>query len=82
MERIRSPSVTNVLLSPSGLDSGGVVSELGVFGTCLWRKGTDDRPYDMLQNFVGGWSFKTKHEDVDEMSVVKGYGCFDTPLLF
>lgn len=82
MERIRSPSVSNVLLSSAGLDSGGVVSELGVFGTCLWRKGTEGRHCEMLLNSVGGWSFKTKHEDVNEMSVVKGYGCFDTPLLF
>ncbi|KAE8160025.1 hypothetical protein BDV40DRAFT_314277 [Aspergillus tamarii] len=83
MERIRSPSVSNVLLSSSGLDSGGVISELGIFGTCLWRKGIDGRRHcEMLQNTLGGWSFKTKHEDVNEMSVVKGYGCFDTPLLF
>ncbi|KAE8381879.1 hypothetical protein BDV26DRAFT_56202 [Aspergillus bertholletiae] len=82
MERIRSPSVFNVLLSSSGLDSGGVISELGIFGTCLWRDGTEERPCEMLQNSVGGWSFKTKHEEVNEMSVVKGYGCFDTPLLF
>ena len=82
MERIRSPSVSNVLLSSSGLDSGGVISELGVFGTCLWREGTEGRHCEMLQNSVAGWSFKTKHEDVNEMSVVKGYGCFDTPLLF
>ncbi|KAI9931379.1 hypothetical protein ASPWEDRAFT_169778 [Aspergillus wentii DTO 134E9] len=75
MERIPSPLVMNVLLSSLGIDSGEVISELGIFGTCLWKQG------EMLQNSVAGWSFKTKHEDVDEMNVVKGYGCFDTPLL-
>ncbi|KAB8069298.1 hypothetical protein BDV29DRAFT_183020 [Aspergillus leporis] len=82
MKRIQPPSVVNVLLSSLGVDSGGVISELGIFGTCLWRKGTEKTHCKMLQNTVGGWSLKTKHEDVNEMSVVKGYGCFDTPLLF
>ncbi|KAE8152057.1 hypothetical protein BDV25DRAFT_151689 [Aspergillus avenaceus] len=76
MQRIVPPSAANVLLSPRGLDSGPVVSELGVFGTCLWKRGR------VLRNSVAGWSFKTKDEEVNEMSVVKGYGCFDTPLLF
>jgi glutathione synthase len=35
----------------------------------------------MLHTPVGGWTFKTKFADVDEMSVVKGYGHFDTPRL-
>lgn len=81
MERIASPSVQNVLMSASGLDMGDVISELGVFGACLWRKAVHDGACDILQNAVAGWSFKTKYNDVDEMSVVKGYGCFDTPLL-
>ncbi|PLB48595.1 glutathione synthetase [Aspergillus steynii IBT 23096] len=81
MERIASPGAQNALMSPSGLDMGDVISELGVFGTCLWQKAPDSGSCDILQNTVAGWSFKTKYDDVDEMSVVKGYGCFDTPLL-
>ncbi|KAL5365166.1 hypothetical protein BJX96DRAFT_168876 [Aspergillus floccosus] len=76
MERISSPRVDNVLMSLQGIDLGGVVSELGVIGGCLWRRG------EILSSSVAGWSFKTKFEGVEEMSVVKGYGCFDTPLLF
>ncbi|KAL4889346.1 hypothetical protein BDV59DRAFT_186668 [Aspergillus ambiguus] len=76
MERIASPEVENVLMSSKGIDLGGVISELGVIGGCLWRRG------EILSSSVVGWSFKTKFEDVEEMSVVKGYGCFDTPLLF
>lgn len=32
-------------------------------------------------NSEAGWSLKTKPANVDEMSVVKGYGCFDSPYL-
>ncbi|RAK78353.1 glutathione synthetase [Aspergillus fijiensis CBS 313.89] len=80
MERIHSPAVYNVLMSPQGIGSGPVVSELGVIGTCIWKKTTEGSEF--LSNAVAGWSYKTKHTDVDEMSVLKGYGCFDTPLLY
>ncbi|OCK82513.1 glutathione synthetase [Lepidopterella palustris CBS 459.81] len=80
MEMIRPPKLSNVLLTAGGTYKGGVVSELGVFGTCLWKKGKEGRA-QMVDNKMAGWSFKTKAEDVDEMSVVKGYGCFDTPCL-
>ncbi|CAG7966205.1 unnamed protein product [Penicillium olsonii] len=75
MERIEPPLSRNLLVSRAGAQEGLVVSELGVYGTCLWKK------TEALCNTCAGWSFKTKHADVDEMSVVKGYGCFDTPLL-
>jgi glutathione synthetase len=104
MERICPPRLYNVLLSSStrGVCADEVVSELGVFGTCLWgrrrRESSDSHQKDssasegqdkyrrknnvhLLANSVGGWSFKTKDALVDEMSVVKGYGCFDTPCL-
>ncbi|KAJ5101259.1 hypothetical protein NUU61_003481 [Penicillium alfredii] len=82
MERIRSPSVANILMGPAGIEGGEVISELGVFGCCLWRKEPDSsRGCQLLENLAAGWSFKTKHADIDEMSVVKGFGCFDTPLL-
>ena len=80
MERIQPPVSKNVLMGPAGVDGGQVVSELGIFGACLWRS-TTEKGFDLLQNSCAGWSFKTKHADVDEMSVVKGYGCFDTPRL-
>ncbi|RAL05204.1 putative glutathione synthetase large chain [Aspergillus ibericus CBS 121593] len=80
MERIPSPLVGNILMSSDGIDSAAVISELGIFGTCLWQK-VGDR-CELLRNSTAGWSLKTKYADVDEMSVVKGYGCFDTPLLF
>ncbi|KAJ5999570.1 hypothetical protein N7451_007380 [Penicillium sp. IBT 35674x] len=80
MERIQPPRLSNLLMSSAGIDGGEVVSELGVLGTCLWRRASEGQ-CEMLHNSVGGWTFKTKHADINEMSVVKGYGCFDTPYL-
>ena len=81
MERIQPPLLSNLLMGPAGIESGEVVSELGVLGTCLWKRKSPNGGCEMIHNSVGGWTFKTKHADVDEMSVVKGYGCFDTPYL-
>lgn len=84
MERIQPPIQSNLLMGPAALDSGETVSELGILGCCLWQSQCDttsDRRCEMLHNTVGGWTFKTKFADVDEMSVVKGYGHFDTPRL-
>jgi len=98
MELIRPPVVKNVLLTPRGLHKGPVVSELGVFGFCLWRakkraptvaqlgdsqavREDEQGGVEFVFNEQGGWSFKTKSAKVDEMSVVKGYGCFDSPML-
>ncbi|KAI7978490.1 hypothetical protein EIK77_002041 [Talaromyces pinophilus] len=86
MERIRSPlNVYGMLMSSSrGVTADEVVSEFGVFGGCLWERKESSSEQDKCQvimNRVIGWSFKTKEVTVDEMSVVKGYGCFDTPYL-
>jgi len=65
---------------------GPTVSELGVFGVCMWRRKKrrlwprSGLP-DLMINSEAGWSLKTKPANVDEMSVVKGYGCFDSPYL-
>ena len=77
-----------------GLDEGlvqaEVVSELGIFGTCVWRtrrsighteKDNEASRADILLNETSGWSFKCKPVGVNEMSVVKGYGCFGSPFL-
>lgn len=75
MELINSAPQEGVLMTPKELYQGPVVSELGVFGCCLWRDGS------VLVNETAGWSFKTKRADIDEMSVAKGFGCFDCPKL-
>ena len=79
MEKIKSPKLENKLLWPHDAYAGLVISELGIFGTCLWRRETHSAR--ILENKYAGFSFKTKAESADEMSVVKGYGCFDSPCL-
>lgn len=86
MQKIRSPlNVYGMLISSSrGVVADEVVSELGVFGGCLWERKkspSDSTRCRVIENRAVGWSFKTKEVSVDEMSVVKGYGCFDTPFL-
>ncbi|KAF4311981.1 putative rhamnogalacturonate lyase protein [Botryosphaeria dothidea] len=86
MEAMRPPVVSNTLMGPKGLYQGPVVSELGVFGAVMWERkgekvGGDGKGggIDILKNENAGWSFKTKAAHVNEMSVIKGYGCFDCP---
>jgi glutathione synthase len=81
MERINSPTQDGVLMSSEGIYQGPTISELGVFGVCLWRKSAHDDNLKLSMNRQVGWSFKTKPEEVEEMSVVKGYGFFDSPCL-
>lgn len=78
MEKIRSPTQQGLLMSFQGLYEGPVLSELGVVGTCVWRSCDG---CEILENEQVGWTFKSKPESVEEMSVVKGYGCFDSPWL-
>jgi len=117
MKRIRAPEgVENVLVMPTQGEvwRGGVVSEVGVWGCCLFRRrdvgasgvvggghrgedvaseaagegdgeeegdGDDGGTAIILLNEVAGWSVRTKPADVDEISVVKGYGAFDSVVL-
>lgn len=70
-----------VLLMPEDLYQGPIISELGILGTCMWRKRSDGTLQEIMRNDKAGWTFKTKPASEDEMSVVKGYGCFDCPKL-
>ena len=79
MEAIQPPEVDNALMMPQGTYEGSVISELGVFGAVMWRRGESE--VEVVKNETIGFSFKTKARQVDEMSVVKGFGCFDSPFL-
>jgi glutathione synthase len=83
MEKIIPPPLENFMMSMRGLYEGPVISELGIFGVCLWKR-TQDRERtqaEMVDELDPSWSLRTKDASVDEMSVVKGYGCFDSPAL-
>lgn len=79
MRLIEAPPTTGTLMMPQDLYHGAIVSELGVWGTCMWERSGGDVVFE--ENKAAGWTFKSKPAEVDEMSVVKGYGCFDCPLL-
>lgn len=59
---------------------GPTVSELGILGVCMWRS-KERGSSEMIMNKCAGWTLKTKPSNMNEMSVVKGYGCFDSPYL-
>ena len=110
----------NILIGPQGVyasedgarrvSGADCVSEVGVFGTAIWRRNVAGKKSDkvtvstaettsfnggdgieggkestggikVLWNEEAGWSLKTKALAIKEMSVVKGYGCFDAPQL-
>ncbi|KAI1206097.1 glutathione synthase [Annulohypoxylon truncatum] len=82
MEKIHPPLTHGILISPIDTHKGPVICELGVLGTGLWRRNEQGgEKVRIIGNTTAGWTFKTKPEDVQEMSVVKGYGCFDCPSL-
>ncbi|KAG4441650.1 hypothetical protein IFR05_002857 [Cadophora sp. M221] len=81
MEKITTPLLNNTMMNHVELFQGPVVSELGVFGVCLWQRGQDGKTSEIIEEMDPCWSFKTKNAKVDEMSVVKSYGCFDSPAL-
>ncbi|KAK4456188.1 hypothetical protein QBC34DRAFT_389206 [Podospora aff. communis PSN243] len=77
MELITPPPVANVILRNGKLEQGGVICELGVFGTCLWdRNGTA-----FLHNEESGYLLRTKGDQSEEGGVAAGYGCMDSVAL-
>ena len=79
MRLIEPPPSIGTLMMPQDLYHGATVSEVGILGACLWER--KDGEVEIKLNDSAGWNFKTKPAEVDEMSVVKGFGCFDCPLL-
>lgn len=77
MELITPPPVTNVILRNGNLERGGVICELGIYGTCLWSHQTGK----VLHNEAGGYLLRTKGDKSDEGGVAAGYGCMDSVCL-
>lgn len=77
MELIVPPPVSNIILRNGHLEEGGIICELGVYGTCLWDQGTGD----VLHNEGAGYLLRTKGDQSEEGGVAAGYGCMDSVTL-
>lgn len=74
MELITPPPVRNTILRNGALEAGGVICELGIYGTCLW-----DAKTDLLEhNEQVGYLLRTKGDQSEEGGVAAGFGCMDS----
>ncbi|KAK4106562.1 glutathione synthase [Parathielavia hyrcaniae] len=74
MELITPPPVVNTILRNGKLEHGGVICELGIYGTCLWDQATGE----VLRNEGAGYLLRTKGDKSEEGGVAAGYGCMDS----
>ena len=82
MEMIEPPAQQNVVLRNGELQEGGVICELGMFGTCLWRN--DDGEKDqgkLVHNKEAGYLLRTKGDTSEEGGVAAGFGAIDSVCL-
>ncbi|CAH0047311.1 unnamed protein product [Clonostachys solani] len=79
-ELIKPPAQMNVILKDGKAETSKVVSELGVFGTVLWRKKADNK-MEIVENQEAGWLLRTKSCDSDEGGVAAGFGSLDSVCL-
>lgn len=83
MDLIQSPEGAQAIMVKAGEERGvrsEVVSELGVYGVCLFRKGGDGGA-EVLVNETVGHLLRTKGKDSDEGGVAVGFSVIDSPLL-
>ena len=83
MELIKPPAEAKntVLRSDGEVVSGNVISELGIFGTCLWDTQPNGK-IGVLQNEEGGYLLRTKGKDSDEGGVAAGFSSLDSLVLY
>ncbi|RYP25031.1 hypothetical protein DL767_008500 [Monosporascus sp. MG133] len=77
MELITPPPVRNVILRNGKLEQGGVICELGIYGTCIW----DQQAKTVLHNEQAGYLLRTKGDKSEEGGVAAGFGCMDSVAL-
>lgn len=84
MELIQPPPAAKntVLRSDGQVVSGNVISELGIFGTCLWRNVQGSKKPEILHNSEGGYLLRTKGKDSDEGGVAAGFSSLDSLILY
>jgi glutathione synthetase len=74
MEIIMPPPVHNVILRNGVVEKGGVICELGIYGTCLWNQVTKE----VLHNEEAGYLLRTKGDKSEEGGVAAGFGSMDS----
>lgn len=74
MELITPPPVSNLILRNGSVEKGGVICELGIYGTCLW----DQQTAEIHHNELAGYLLRTKGDKSEEGGVAAGYGCMDS----
>ena len=74
MEIITPPPVQNLILRNGAIEKGGVICELGVYGTCLWDSSTKE----ILYNEEAGYLLRTKGDKSEEGGVAAGFGSMDS----
>ncbi|KAI5465618.1 hypothetical protein BGZ63DRAFT_347372 [Mariannaea sp. PMI_226] len=77
MELITPPPVQNIILRNGNLEKGGVICELGVYGTCVWDQGSGK----IHHSEEAGYLLRTKGDKSEEGGVAAGYGCMDSVTL-
>jgi glutathione synthetase len=74
MEIITPPPVQNSILRNGVMEKGGVICELGIYGTCLWDQDTKE----ILLNEEAGYLLRTKGDKSEEGGVAAGFGSMDS----
>lgn len=77
MEIITPPPVQNMILRHGAVEKGGVICELGSYGTCLW----DMKSGEVLSNENAGYLLRTKGDKSEEGGVAAGFGSMDSVML-
>ncbi|KAF7949284.1 hypothetical protein EAE96_008449 [Botrytis aclada] len=77
MEIITPPPVHNMILRNGVIEKGGVICELGIYGTCLWDQTTSQ----ILHNEEAGYLLRTKGDKSEEGGVAAGFGSMDSVAL-
>ena len=64
-----------MILRNGVVEKGGVICELGIYGTCLW----DAKTKELLHNKGGeGYLLRTKGDKSEEGGVAAGFGSMDS----
>ncbi|KAK8049858.1 hypothetical protein PG994_011588 [Apiospora phragmitis] len=77
MELITPPPVHNTILRLGKLEHGGVICELGIYGTCLWDQ-REKQGHGIVMNEQSGYLLRTKGDKSEEGGVAAGFGCMDS----